>query len=60
MTWILLIGTIVAWCVVEGIDVVLGRPTISADFRMLARIWPPFGFLMALVLGLLLGHWFFQ
>lgn len=59
-TWVLLIGTIVAWAGVEGWLLVRGRATISEEFRNLNARWPAFGFLVALVSGLLLGHWFFQ
>lgn len=60
MTWILLIGTIVAWFVVEMFDVMTGRATISEDFRNLNKRWAAFGALTCLTLGLLIGHWFFQ
>lgn len=60
MTWILLVGTIVVWAIVEGYDVVTGRATISEDFRNLNKRWAAVGALVCLSAGLLLGHWFFQ
>lgn len=58
-TLILILGTILAWVAVELYLVLKQRPTISEEIVRLYRRWPPLGFLVGLVSGLLLGHWFF-
>lgn len=57
-TWVLLVATIVVWFAVEFWLVARGKPTISTEFTRLYAKWPMFGVLMALVVGLLIGHWF--
>lgn len=56
--WGLLLVTIVGWFVVEFYLIYRNKPTISAEFTSLYRRWPMFAVLMGLVVGLLMGHWF--
>lgn len=55
---ILFFGTLIAWFAVEFARVFTGRPTISEKVRDFDRFWPSIGFLTALVMGLLAGHFF--
>lgn len=55
---LLFFGTLVAWFGVEFYRVFTGRPTISEKVRDFHRFWPSIGFLTALVVGLLAGHFF--
>jgi hypothetical protein len=55
---ILFIITLVAWLILQAIRIFSGRLPISAEIQNLFLRYPPFGFLVGLVLGLLLGHWF--
>jgi hypothetical protein len=57
-TLILFVLSLVAWFTLGIARVVTGRKTISAQVRDLDRIWPSVGFLFALVVALLMGHFF--
>lgn len=55
---ILFFGSVIAAFIIEFYRVFTGKPTISEKVRDLDRLWPSAGFLGALVVGLLLGHFF--
>jgi Na+/H+ antiporter NhaC len=59
-TFILFIVTVVAWFGLEFWRVFRGDITISEQIRNLHKLWPAIGFLAALVVGLLIGHFFFN
>jgi len=58
MTPILALGTLAVWFVLEMFYIWNGMPSISTQISTLYHQWPTFGMLFALVVGLLLGHWF--
>ncbi len=58
-TPLLIIGTIVAWCVVEAWRITHHEGSISADIQRFYRVWPTVGMLFGLTFGILLAHWFF-
>ena len=60
MTLALLGLTIVAWVALEFWYVLRGKPSISARVWAVYAQWPPLGMLTGLVVGLLLGHWFWR
>jgi len=59
-TPVLAAGTLAAWVGLEIFYVQTGKPTISTQIVRLYRQWPTFGMLWGLVVGLLLGHWFWR
>jgi hypothetical protein len=59
-TFVLTIATLAAWFALEFVYVLNGKPSISDQVVTLFRQWPPFGMLVGLVVGLLLGHWFWR
>ncbi len=54
----LLVGAFVVFAAYEGWQVLHGAPTISEQVWAFNKRWPPFGFLVGLGVGLLLGHLF--
>lgn len=60
LTLLLSIVTLVAWFALEFFYVLNGQPSISDQIVTLFKQWPTFGMLFALVIGLLLGHWFWR
>ena len=58
LTLVLAVATLVAWTALELFYVWGGQPSISEQIWTLFRAWPTFGVLFALVVGLLMGHWF--
>lgn len=59
LTLVLFGVTILAWVALQMFYVLNGMPTISQQIWSLYAAWPPLGFLVGLVVGVLLGHWFF-
>ena len=55
---IVLLAGIVILCGIETWYIASNQKTISERVRDLFRLYPPFGFLVGLVSGLLLGHFF--
>lgn len=60
LTLVLAVGTLVAWFALEFFYVLNGQPTVSEQVVTLFRQWPTFGMLFGLIVGLLLGHWFWR
>ena len=60
LTLVLAIITLVVWLVLEFALVLTGQPSISTQIVNLFEQWPPFGMLFGLVVGLLMGHWFWR
>ena len=60
MTLALFLATVVAWLGLELYFVFTKQPTISERVRDLYRQWPALGLLSGLVIGLLLGHFFWS
>jgi hypothetical protein len=58
VTVILFFATVVAWLALELYFVYRGQPTISERVRLLYGRFPALGLLAGLVIGLLLGHFF--
>lgn len=59
LTLVLLIVTIAAWFALEFFYVLNGQPSISEQVWILYAQWPALGMFSGLVVGLLLGHFFF-
>jgi hypothetical protein len=59
-TFWLFVVTVVAWFALEFFYAFNGAPTISTQIITLFKQWPTFGMLFGLVVGLLLGHWFWH
>jgi hypothetical protein len=58
-TLILFLITVAAWVALEFWFVFRGQPSISGRIWAANRAWPPLSMFTALVIGLLLGHFFF-
>lgn len=58
-TFILFIITVLAWFALEFWRVLRGDQSISQQIWDLYKKWPPLGMLSGLVVGLLMGHFFF-
>lgn len=59
-TFFLFIITVVAWFGLEFWRVGRGDKSISEQIWDLYRRWPTLGMLAGLVVGLLMGHFFFE
>jgi len=59
LTLVLAIVSLVAWTALEFFYVLNGLPSISEQIWRLYAQWPPIGMLSGLIVGLLLGHFFF-
>lgn len=57
---ILFVITIIVYAIFEIFLILTDRPTISTMVRNAYKNYPPLGFLVALVVGLILGHFFWQ
>ena len=60
LTFIWFVGAIVIGFILEFFYVLNGQPSISDQVVTLFKQWPTFGMLFGLVVGLLLGHWFWR
>ena len=58
-TLILFLVTVAAWFALEAWFVARGKQSISGRIWAANRAWPPLAMFTALVIGLLLGHFFF-
>jgi hypothetical protein len=59
-TFALFIITVLAWFALEFWRVLRGKPSISEQVWDLYARWPALGMLSGLVVGILLGHFFFR
>lgn len=59
-TLILFLVTLIAWFALEFWRVLHHEASISDQIRMLDKSWHALAMLAGLVVGLLMGHWFFQ
>lgn len=59
LTLVLLAATIVSWFALEFFYVLNGQPSISEQVWILYAQWPALGMFGGLIVGLLLGHFFF-
>jgi hypothetical protein len=59
LTLLLFIVTVLAWFALEAWYLLRGQPSISGRIWAANRAWPPLAMFTALVIGLLLGHFFF-
>jgi len=57
---ILVVVTIFVYAIFEIYLIMTGKPTISSMVRKAAMEYRPLGFLVGLVVGLILGHFFWQ
>ncbi len=57
---ILFVVCVVAWLALEAFLLATGQATVSRRGRDLFYTYPPIGMLAGLVVGLLLGHFFWQ
>jgi hypothetical protein len=59
LTLLLFIVTVLAWFALEFWYVLRGEPSISGRIWAANKAWPPLAMFTALIIGLLLGHFFF-
>jgi len=57
---LLVVLVIAVFAIFEIFLIMTNRPTISTMIRNAYKNYPPLGFLTALIVGLLLGHFFWQ
>ncbi len=58
--FVLFVVSVVAWLALEAFFLFTGQATISGRIRDLFSTYPPLGMLAGLIVGLLLGHFFWQ
>ena len=58
LTPVLALATVGAWLALELAYIWTGQPSVSQQIITLFTQWPTFGLLFGLIVGLLLGHWF--
>ena len=59
-TFLLFLITVIAWFALEFIRVLRGDKSISQQVWDLYAQWPALGMLSGLIVGLLMGHFFFR